>query len=93
MTSLELLKSGIRPERFYGEDDIPEEFNLVSDDDWTQDCKYQFNDCVYEKDGEFFQISNSRSGSYHTDWYYDTASVQQVKKVEKVVVSVSWEPI
>jgi len=93
MTNLELLNSGIRPERFYGMDHIPEGFNLVEDDDWTQDYKYQVNACVYEKDGEFFRISNSRSGSYHTDWYYDTASVEQVRKVEKVVVSVSWEPI
>lgn len=40
--------------------------------DWTQDHKYQMCENVIRhiESGRCFQISASRSGSYHSDWYY-----------------------
>jgi hypothetical protein len=81
---------------FIGEDELPEDFTLVEDDDWTQEHKYQYHVAIY-KDGEgnYFQIQNTRSGSYHTDWYYGEPYINQVKRVEKVVTKtvVSWEAV
>jgi hypothetical protein len=83
-------------EGFIGEDELPEDFEIVEDDDWTQDHKYQHCTQIF-KDGEgnFFSVTNSRSGSYHTDWYYQEPHVEQVKRVEKVVTKtvVSWEAV
>jgi hypothetical protein len=81
---------------FIGEDELPEDFELVEDDDWTQEHKSQYLTQVF-KDGEgnYFRIDNNRQGSYHTDWYYGQPDITQVKRVEKVVTKtvVSWEAV
>ena len=51
-----------------------EEFNLVSDDGWKQDGKYQLKTVIFEKeicDDHFYSLTVSRSGSPFTDWYYE----------------------
>lgn len=100
--NLETLKEYVKQhldsygEGFIGEDELPEDFVLVDDDDWTQDHKYQYL-CQIFKDGEgnYFCINNSRSGSYHTDWYYGTPDISQVKRVENEVtkIEITWEVV
>lgn len=74
-----------------------EYLELFESDDWTQDYKYQFCNMVFKhiKTGRFYLISISRSGSYHSDWYYsyeDAGGVLvEVKKVE--VVTTKWEAV
>lgn len=68
--------------------------HVVEDEDWTQDGKYQYADIIVgDNEGNFFCLNNSRSGSYHTDWYYGEPSIYQVKRVEKVVTTVVWEGV
>lgn len=69
------------------DDDAEEIFVLVEDDDWTQEHKYQNRVQIwyYPARGVYFQVYESRSGSYHTDWYYNPAEVDLVIKHEKVV--------
>jgi len=47
------------------------------------------------KTGRFYLISISRSGSYHSDWYYsyegDGGVLVEVKKVE--VITTKWEAV
>ena len=95
LTVREQLQSLCRDDHFLGEDDLPEEFTPVDGGGWTQDCKYQHCSCVYkhEPTGRHFQIDNSRSGSYHTDWYYSTPTVSEVTPVTKTVVTTTWKPI
>ncbi len=100
--TLEELKNYVKEhldswgEGYVGEDELPEDFTLVEEDGWTQEGKYQYTYAVY-KDGEgnYFQIQNTRSGSYHTDWYYQEPYIQQVKRVEKVVTKteITWEVV
>lgn len=78
------------------EDELPEDFTCVEDDDWTQDGKYQYHYAVYkDAEGNHFSIQNTRSGSYHTDWHYQEPFISAVKKVEKVVTKteITWEPV
>ena len=60
---------------------------------WTQDHKYQYCDHVIRhiESGRCFQVSASRSGSYHTDWYYtyDNDPIE-VKEVEKIITTKTW---
>lgn len=64
--------------------------------DFTQDHKYQYCTSVIKHiaSGRCFVVNCSRSGSYHTDWYYTYDSDPcEVKKVEKVVKTIVWEAV
>lgn len=90
------LKALCRDDHCLSLDDLPDgDFVEVADGDWTQDCKYQHSETVVQHvpTGRYFEIHNSRSGSYHTDWYYSTAEVFEVERVEKVVTTVTWVEI
>lgn len=63
---------------------------IVEQSEWTQEHKYQYMYIVFEFDGKFYSLSRSRSGSYHSDWHYDSEYEKEfrcpeVEKVEKVV--------
>lgn len=70
---------------------------LVEEGEWTQNHKYQYLESIYwsSKHEVFICINESRSGSYHSDWYYDPPELSVVEKVEKVVTKtiVSWVPV
>ncbi|MGQ0595843.1 hypothetical protein [Aquabacterium sp.] len=73
-------------------DDEPDGVSCVYEDDWTQDYKYQVRANVYRVDatGQCFQVCESRSGSYHTDWYYndpDCFEVWPVTETKTVTVT------
>lgn len=75
------------------------DYDLVEEDDWTQDCKYQLCNETYKlslDDGtsRYIDIGMSRSGSPFTDWYYSVDSVTEVERFEgntKITVTVSGE--
>lgn len=78
-----------------GVDDLPEEFTLLVESDWTQDHKYQTSAPIvqHRDSGRMFCVSRSRSGSYHSDWYYSDAYVTEVRKVQKTIVVDTYEEI
>lgn len=71
-------------------------WDFEEEGDFTQDHKYQYasNIIKHMKSGRCFEVSCSRSGSYHTDWYYtyDNDPVE-VRKVEKVIKTTVWEAL
>lgn len=73
-------------ENFFGEDELPENFERVLSGDWIDDYKYSCLQTVYKdkNTGKFYGIYNSRSGSYYSDYYYSEAEVEEVKPVEVV---------
>lgn len=80
-------------------EDLPSVFEIVDGDpyEWTQNHKYQEN-CVVVKhipSDTYWSICNNRSGSYHTDWYYDRSYVTQVSRHEEVVTKtvVTWKAV
>lgn len=56
-------------------EDLDEEsqYQIVETTEWTQDHKYQTRDVIFKdkETGKFYEIYESRSGSYHSDWFYD----------------------
>ena len=46
-------------------------FEVIEDGDWEVDCKYQFRSSIVKFMDKYYQITESRTGSYHTDYYYD----------------------
>lgn len=64
--------------------------------DWCQDHKYQMviNVIKHIESGRFFEVYGSRSGSYHSDWYYTYDNDPcEVKPVEKVIKTIVWEAV
>ena len=53
------------------DDGIPDNVKIIGEGDWIDDGKYSFQSIVFSMDDKFYEISNSRSGSYFSDYYYD----------------------
>lgn len=70
-------------------------FKVVDEDEWTQDHKYQQGGFVvlHIESGRHFYVARHRSGSYHSDWYYSEATIQEVQQVTKTIIVTEWEAI
>lgn len=77
------------------EGDQEEGFKCVYESDWEDidRAKYFAKEKVFEKDGKFYVLCDTRSGSYFTDWHYESdgqwvkdkqVSLEQVEKKEKI---------
>ena len=82
----------------YNEDSWGLEDYIVdkTDSDWVQEHKYQYRSYIIKfEDGKFYQINESRSGSYHSDWYYNPAEIFEVERQEKVVTKteITWHMV
>lgn len=62
----------------------------VVDGEWSQDGKYQSRVSVLLYKGKHFMLQESRSGSYHSDWYYGDSYLHEVERREETKVVVSW---
>lgn len=73
-------------------EELPEDFDIVEEGDWTQDHKYQHSEGVvrHKDTNRFFRISRSRYGSYHTSWYYGEAHVCEVERREETITITKW---
>lgn len=65
-------------------------FDILEQTEWTQDHKYQFSDIIIQSnfDGKIYLVNISRSGSYHSDWYYCFEGTKEYEcpEVEKVEI-------
>lgn len=79
------------------EDDAPIGFEVIEAGEWTQDYKYQLKDWIFRYEGRFYQLTESRSGSPFTDWYYDSDDWKaevEVEEVEPVEVKITqWKVV
>jgi len=76
--------------KMFDEDDIDAFDEVVDSGDWIDDGKYSFREDVVKYDGKFYKISQSRSGSYYTDYDYMDPEIEEVEKREKTVVQTYW---
>ncbi|ARW57498.1 hypothetical protein [Kosakonia phage Kc304] len=56
-------------------------------EEWTQNHKYQYRQVVYwsTKHNVHVAVNETRSGSYHSDWYYSEPEVSLVEKRQREV--------
>lgn len=77
--------------------DLPEEFELIEEGDWVQEHKFQYSESIvkHKPTDTYWGLGSSRSGSYHTDWYYDATQIDQVERHEEVVTKtlVTWRNV
>lgn len=72
------------------EEDELDEF-IVEEGDWISGGKYQHIDTIVAYQDKWYKITQSRSGSYHTDWDYLDPYVCEVKPVE--VITTKWKEV
>ncbi|UMR33994.1 hypothetical protein MJ749_14955 [Paenibacillus polymyxa] len=66
-------------------------------DDWSSEGKYETCTVVFTNGERFYRSYASRSGSYYTDYMYDSewndgdADVEEVRKVTKTIEA--WEAV
>lgn len=73
--------------------DLPEIFSLVEAGDWMQEYEFQHAEHIIKHvDGRHFRLNQGRSGSYYSDWYYDSTDICEVKQVTETVVVTKWVP-
>jgi hypothetical protein len=82
-------------------EECSEELGLVlqEEGEWYVDYKWQHITNIYfqESTGKYYEMTISRSGSPYTDYYYSHedsgAELNEVKLVERKVVTKSWESV
>lgn len=86
----EELQEGFEDCSFLDEDD----FVVAEEGDWISDGKYQHCTHVFQRksDNKYFAQNWYRSGSYHSDYYYnDPEDLYEVKRKE--VIKVEWKRV
>lgn len=90
MTNTEILAEVMEDHDGYSESydfDDSEYLEEVESEDWVQEGKYQYCQTVHfsTKHNVYIAVNHTRSGSYHSDWYYNEPDVSIVKKVTRQV--------
>lgn len=79
-------------ERFEAED-----FSLIviESGKWTSDMKYEFKTTVVQdkESGKFYEIEESRTGSYYSDYEYSESSVIEVEPHTETKVITVWKEV
>ena len=74
--------------------DIDEKYEIVEGGDWVDEGKYSYKDVVFKFNGKCYNVSYSRSGSYHTDydydWEYDNGPFDCIEVEKQEVVVSKW---
>lgn len=71
--------------------DDSERFEVVEQEDWTQDHKSQYRESIYydTKYEVFIAVNESRSGDYYSGWEsYDAPDISVVNLEEKEVTQI-----
>ena len=72
-----------------------EQIEEVEDLGWDDEGKYQYGGSVVKDttDNTHFMITQSRSGSYYSDYYYGTPEVVQVEPKVETITRVVWKEV
>lgn len=63
----------------------------VEESEWEDGGKYQHKEYIFKYEGKFYTIDDCRSGSYYSDYYYESGDWEgeiecpEVEQVEKIV--------
>ena len=60
------------------------DYEEIDAGEWIQDGKCQYQDSIYKVNGRYFNVQQSRSGSYHTDWHFGQCEVEEFEKAPDV---------
>lgn len=71
-------------------DELYESFEIIDYGKWINDGKYDERDSIVKYKDRYFNINQSRSGSYFTDYDYGDQDVWEVEPFEETITVKSW---
>lgn len=74
-------------EMFYDED---EAIKIVENGGWSDDGKYSMRTSIFKYNDKFYELCETRSGSYYTDYDYHEPKINEVVPVERVITTTVW---
>lgn len=71
------------------------DFETVHNGEWVVDYKYEMKETVLEHKptGKYYQINETRSGSYFSDYHYEDPEIWEVTPEKKMVEITSWNTV
>ena len=66
---------------------------IVENGDWVDEGKYSYKETVVKYQDTYYMISESRSGSYFTDYHYDDPEICQVMPRTETIVKTFWDVV
>ena len=66
---------------------------IIAPGDWIEDHKYSRRATIVKYQDKFYQIEESRTGSYYTDYHYEDPIVNEVTPEEVVVTKTIWNVV
>lgn len=69
------------------------EVEIVESGEWVENGKYSYKDTIVKYQDTFYMISESRSGSYFTDYHYEEPQIVQVSPREETIVKTFWDVV
>lgn len=91
---MEVLKSIVWGEKF---PEGYESIEVIEEGEWVDDGKSSYASFIFKFEEKFYCYTAGRSGSYHTEYYFDwewdnsDQELPEVKQVEKTVTV--WERV
>lgn len=73
-----------------------DEFKIIDAGEWGVDGKYQFKTLIFKENasGKLYSWNESRTGSYHTDYHYESDDfAYEVTAEERMVVEVTYKNV
>lgn len=96
---MEVMEYSIGEEIEFEDEELDSEYKdtyikIIEVGDWISEGKYEYCWWVFEYNDKYYMLTNSRSGSYYSDYYYgsdDWDGVVDCDEVERVeVVTHDW---
>lgn len=67
-----------------------EGLTVIDGGEWEQNHKTQYRTSIVQFGGSLYSIMAVRSGSYHTDWYDEGATIYPVDRHEEPKIAISY---
>lgn len=82
-------------DNYFGIDELPEQFEEIEEGDWQDNGKYSYSTSIVKDtiNNKYYEIHNTRSGSYFTDYNYSPAQICEVMPKEETITVTKWIPV
>jgi hypothetical protein len=72
-------------------DEDSDEIEIIEGGEWEIEYKdYACKESIVKFNGKYYSITESRSGSYYSDYFYDEPTIVEVEPKTETVVITKW---
>lgn len=79
--------------QMFHDDGIEAFYDVATQGDWIDNGKFSFSRSIIKYNDKYYQIDQTRSGSYFTDYRYDDPVVYEVTRRDEVIIQTVWDKV